>query len=43
MGLNNKNGEKLQVLPDKSYISKSIWRILLIEIEKEESKKLKNF
>ena len=46
MGQNTKNGATLQELasyPDKSEISGKRMGILLLEIEKKESKKLKTF
>ena len=43
MGQSIKNGAAFQELPDKSQISRKRQRILLLETEKKESKKLKTF
>ena len=43
MVYNTENGVSLQKLPDKSQISRKRWWILLLEIEKKESKTRNNF
>ena len=43
MSQSAKNGATVQEVPDKSQISRKRWRILLLGIEKEESRKLNIF